>query len=50
MPHDDDMRVPRLRVGDVVPDVDLVDHLGEPWRVSRHRGRPVVLVLHRHLA
>ncbi|MEX1106905.1 MAG: hypothetical protein WEB78_11955 [Ilumatobacteraceae bacterium] len=39
-----------LRVGDVVPDVDLIDHAGRPWCVSQHRGRPVVLVLHRHLA
>ena len=39
-----------LRVGDAVPDVDLVDHDGRPWRLSERRGRPVVLVLHRHLA
>jgi peroxiredoxin len=39
-----------LRVGDPVPDVDLVDHTGGTWRLSDHRGRPVVLVLHRHLA
>jgi peroxiredoxin len=39
-----------LRVGDVVPDVDLIDHDGTAWRISDHRGRPVVLVLHRHLA
>lgn len=39
-----------LRVGDLVPDVDLVDHRGQPWTLSAHRGRPVVLVLHRHLA
>lgn len=39
-----------LRVGDDVPDVDLVDHRGQPWRLSQHRGRVVVLILHRHLA
>lgn len=39
-----------LRVGDLVPDLDLIDHTGGRWRVSDHRGRPVVLVLHRHLA
>ena len=39
-----------LRLGDPVPDVDLVDHDGRPWRLSERRGRPVVLVLHRHLA
>ncbi|MDH4147013.1 MAG: hypothetical protein OEY23_17790 [Acidimicrobiia bacterium] len=41
---------PPLSVGDVVPDVELVDHTGGPWRLSSWRGRPVVLVLHRHLA
>lgn len=39
-----------LRIGDPLPDVELVDHLGRPWRLHDHRGRPVVLVLHRHLA
>jgi peroxiredoxin len=36
--------------GDVLPDVALVDHEGRPWRFSDHRGKPLVLVLHRHLA
>jgi len=39
-----------LRVGDRMPDIELVDHAGGPWRLDDHRGRPVVLVLHRHLA
>jgi peroxiredoxin len=39
-----------VRVGDLVPDVELIDHDGRPWVLSAHRGRPVVLVLHRHLA
>jgi hypothetical protein len=39
-----------LRIDDLVPDVDLLDHDGRPWRLSEHRGRPVVLILHRHLA
>jgi peroxiredoxin len=39
-----------LRIGDAVPDVDLVDEEGRPWRIGDHRGHPVVLVLHRHLA
>ncbi len=39
-----------LAIGDRVPDVTLVDHRGEPWRLGDHLGRPVVLVLHRHLA
>lgn len=36
--------------GDLFPDVALVDHEGNPWRFSDHRGRPLVVVLHRHLA
>ena len=39
-----------IKVGDIVPDITLVDHDGEPFRFSDHRGRPLVLVLHRHLA
>lgn len=39
-----------IGVGDLVPDLVLIDHDGAPWQVSEHRGRPVVLVLHRHLA
>lgn len=36
--------------GDVLPDVALVDHDGHRWRFDDHRGRPLVLILHRHLA
>lgn len=36
--------------GQPLPDVALVDHEGAPFRFSDHRGRPLVLVLHRHLA
>lgn len=39
-----------IGVGDVVPDVALVDPEGKPWLLSDHRGRTVVLILHRHLA
>jgi peroxiredoxin len=39
-----------LRIGDVVPEFGLVDHAGNPWRFEDHRGRPILLVLHRHLA
>jgi peroxiredoxin len=39
-----------LRVGDALPTVELVDHDGRPWRTRDHLGRPLVLVLHRHLA
>jgi peroxiredoxin len=37
-------------VGDLLPDVELIDHEGRTWRASQHAGRPSVLVLHRHLA
>jgi len=39
-----------LRVGDTLPDLDLIDHTGRVWLASDHRGRQLVLVLHRHLA
>jgi peroxiredoxin len=39
-----------LRLGDPVPDVVLRDDTGSPWRLSDHRGHPVVLIFHRHLA
>lgn len=39
-----------LRVGDPLPSVELVDHEGRPWHTAACRGRPLVLVLHRHLA
>jgi peroxiredoxin len=39
-----------LDVGDGVPEIDLPDWQGGRWRLSEHRGRPVVLIFHRHLA
>lgn len=39
-----------IDVGDPFPDPELIDHTGSPWRPSHARGRPLVLVLHRHLA
>lgn len=39
-----------LRVGDPFPDIELVDHAGQPWCIYDQRGRPLVLILHRHLA
>jgi peroxiredoxin len=39
-----------VRVGDVLPNLVLVDHTGSPWRAIDQRGRPLVLILHRHLA
>ncbi len=40
----------RLVVGDMLPDLALVDADGCPWRIRDHLGRPLVLILHRHLA
>jgi len=37
-------------VGDPAPDIDLIDADGGTWRLSAQRGRPVVLIFHRHLA
>ncbi len=37
-----------IRAGDPAPRLDLVDDRGEAWSLDAHRGRPVVLVLHRH--
>lgn len=39
-----------LRVGETLPDIELVDHAGQPWRTLDQRGHPLVLILHRHLA
>jgi peroxiredoxin len=36
--------------GDLLPSVVLVDHEGNRWHLEEHRGRPIVLILHRHLA
>ena len=39
-----------LQIGDVMPNVNLVDQDLRPWSISGHLGRPLVLILHRHLA
>ena len=39
-----------LDVGDPLPEVELVDHDGRPWRTTEMRGRPLVLILQWHLA
>lgn len=39
-----------LHVGDQLPDIELVDHAGQPWRTFDQRGHSLVLILHRHLA
>lgn len=37
-------------VGSPAPEIAAVDQEGQPWRLSERRGRPVVLIFHRHLA
>jgi hypothetical protein len=44
------MTTPPMVEGDLFPDVPLVDHEGNRWRFEDHRGRPLLLILHRHLA
>ncbi|MEK7423778.1 MAG: hypothetical protein AAB131_08035 [Actinomycetota bacterium] len=39
-----------LHAGDRLPDVALIDHTGQPWHTADQLGRPLVLILHRHLA
>jgi peroxiredoxin len=39
-----------LQTGDVAPEIDLPDEHDTRWRLSEHRGRPVVLIFHRHPA
>ena len=35
---------------DVAADIDLPGERNERWRLSEQRGRPVLLIFHRHLA
>ncbi|MHB1487174.1 MAG: hypothetical protein ACYCS7_08430 [Acidimicrobiales bacterium] len=39
-----------IEIGDIAPEIEAIDHQGATWRLSEHRGRPVVLIFHRHLA
>ncbi|MEO6123739.1 MAG: hypothetical protein ABIR32_08505 [Ilumatobacteraceae bacterium] len=39
-----------LRIGEHFPAVELVDQDGSTWRSVDQFGRPLVLILHRHLA
>jgi peroxiredoxin len=39
-----------VAIGEPAPEIDLPDDDGNRWRLSEHRGRPVVVVFHRHLA
>lgn len=35
---------PSVAVGETAPDFELYSHATEPWRLSNHRGQPVVLL------
>lgn len=37
-------------VGSPAPEIAAVDQDGQAWHLSAYRGRPVVLIFHRHLA
>jgi len=37
-------------VGEPAPDITLPKVGGGDWSLSEHRGRPVLLIFHRHLA
>jgi peroxiredoxin len=39
-----------LSLGSMAPEVARPDDQGGCWRLSEQRGRPVVLIFHRHLA
>jgi hypothetical protein len=39
-----------LHLGEPLTNIELVDHDGRPWHTGEHLGRPLVLILHRHLA
>lgn len=38
-----------MEPGNLVEDFTLPDELGRPWTLSAQRGRPVLLIFHRHL-
>ncbi len=39
-----------IGVGDRLPALTLCDEENRPWRTENQAGRPMVLILHRHLA
>ena len=39
-----------VQPGDLVPAIDLPDWKGDRWHSEDHRGRPILLILSRHLA
>ncbi|MEM1335951.1 MAG: hypothetical protein AAGG08_21085 [Actinomycetota bacterium] len=43
------MHPERPSIGSPAPEIDLFDLDGGRWRLSDHRGRPVVVIFHRHI-
>jgi peroxiredoxin len=39
-----------VKPGDRAPSIDLPDEFGTRWRLADQRGRPALLIFHRHLA
>jgi len=38
-----------IRTGDTIDDFTLPDDRFQPWSLRAQRGRPVLLIFHRHL-
>jgi peroxiredoxin len=38
-----------VEIGDAAPFIELVAHDASRWRLTDYIGRPVVLMMHRHL-
>lgn len=38
-----------LTAGAIAPDFTLPTDRGDAWRLSEHRGAPLILMFHRHL-
>ena len=43
------MELERPLIGFDAPNVDLFTVDGQRWRLGDHRGKPVVLIFHRHI-
>jgi peroxiredoxin len=35
-------------IGERVPELELRDDRGDPWRLDAERDRPLLLIFHRH--
>ncbi len=41
--------LPRPEIGELAPDITLLDRDGQPWRLRDQTGGAVVLIFHRHI-